>query len=57
MQGARIGGEFTDDFLEDIFDRNQTLYIPVLVDDKGDAALVLAKVDQFVVSGVPSGMK
>ena len=45
VQGAGIGGEFANNFLEDILDRNQALDIAILIDDKADAPLVLAKIN------------
>ena len=47
VQRAGIGGEFADDFLEDILDRDQSLDVAVFVDDETDAALVLAEVEQL----------
>src|ERR1700683_3084868 len=42
--GGRVGGELTDDLLEDVLERDKALDVAVLIDDEGEAAPVALKV-------------
>ena len=42
-----VAGEITDDFLENIFQRDQTLYLAVLVDNNSEAAAGFLKIEQL----------
>ena len=44
-----LGRELADDFLEDVFERHETLEIAVFVDDESDAPPQAAKTQQLVV--------
>ena len=47
--GCRVGGEFANDFLENILDRHQALNVAVLIDHECHAALVALKIQQLRV--------
>ena len=43
----RIIGELTDDFFEDVLERDETEYIPVFVDDEAKAATLALEVREL----------
>ncbi len=49
MQCGGIGGELSDDFFQDVLERDQALQIPVLIDHQCDAPSLALKVMQLSV--------
>ena len=45
--GGRVGGEFTDDLLENVLERDQPLNVAVFIDDERHAAFVALKIEQL----------
>jgi len=44
VASGRVAGEFTDDFLEDVFERHETQDVAILIDDQCDAAAIALEV-------------
>ena len=47
-EAARVGGEFPDDLLEQVLERDQTLDVAVFVDDEGVAAAIALELRQLL---------